>query len=77
MSVVLIIIMTLRIISSNCNGLNMYSKRALLFNYLINNSIDICCLQETHAADSFISDSWVKSWRGKVFGCMEPITVGG
>ena len=58
----IVIIMSLRIVSYNCNGLNLYSKRASLFNYLKNTSFDICCLQETHAENSFSTDDWNKLW---------------
>ena len=60
-----VIIMSLRIVSYNCNGLNLYCKRASLFNYLKNTSFDICCLQETHAEYSFATDDWNKLWGEK------------
>ena len=61
----LFVMMSLRIISLNCNGLNMHAKRVKLFSFLRSNSFDICFIQETHAPDSFTTDVWGNMWGGK------------
>ena len=61
----LFVMMSLRIISLNCNGLNMHAKRVKLFSFLRSNSFDICFIQETHAPDSFTTDVWDNMWGGK------------
>ena len=61
----LFIMMSLRIISLNCNGLNMHAKRVKLFSFLMGNYFDICFLQETHAPDSFTTDVCGNMQRGQ------------
>ena len=58
---------TLRISSQNCRGLKDWRKRDLLFKDLIDNSVDVCFLQETHCSSKHTAQSWNKNWGGKFF----------
>ena len=58
---------TLCISSQNCRGLKDRHKRNLLFNYLIDNSVDVCFLQETHCSTKHTAQSWNNNWGGHFF----------
>ena len=65
---------TLRISSQNCRGLKDWRKRDLLFKDLIDNSVDVCFLQETHCSSKHTAQSWNKNWGG-IFSGLSDQTV--
>ena len=63
-SFVLLLIM-LRIVSLNVNGLRNDKKREMVFNHLIREKYDIICLQETHSAN-IDENLWKSQWGGDI-----------
>ena len=57
--------MSLRVISSNVNGLAQNIKRKKYFTYLKENKIDIAFIQETHATKK-AKKIWVNEFNGKI-----------
>ena len=53
-------------ISLNVRGIRAFEKRKSIFNWLINQSADICFLQETYSTVE-PANQWRKQWPGEFF----------
>ena len=53
-------------ISLNVRGIRAFEKRKSIFNWLINQSADICFLQETYSTVELVNQ-WRKQWPGELF----------
>ena len=53
-------------ISLNVRGIRAVEKRKSIFNWLINQNVDICFLQETYSTADVVNQ-WKKQWRGEGF----------
>ena len=53
-------------ISLNVRGIRAFEKRKSIFNWLINQSADICFLQETYSTVE-LANQWRKQWPGEFF----------
>ncbi|CAC5412131.1 E3.1.11.2 [Mytilus coruscus] len=54
--------MSLKIASINVNGLRNNKKRALVFNWIVSQNIDLVCLQETHCTHDE-TGLWNREWK--------------
>ena len=50
------------LITLNCNGLRDLRKRSAFYSWLANSSIDVVCLQETHASSEAEITNWFPSF---------------
>lgn len=57
---------SLKVVSLNVNGLNVPSKRRIIFDYLRRSDAGVCLLQETHATLSS-APLWRTEWGGQAF----------
>ena len=59
--------MSIKLLSLNVRGLKNKFKREVIFQWLKDQSADICLLQETHCSSEDDSILWGKEWGGKCF----------
>ena len=79
MGVLILLLMALRILTINCKGLNLSSKRVRLFNYIKNNYIDIiyAAYRKLSLLAALSLRLGICSGEGNLFGHMEVIGVEG
>lgn len=55
----------IKLISLNVNGINILTKRHVIFDHPRKPQADVCLLQETHATDN-TAKLWAREWGGKL-----------
>ena len=55
-----------RICSYNVKGLGNKQKRNMIFQWLKDNKMDICLIQEAHYMET-LKDTWTKDWEGSMY----------
>ena len=63
----------LKILSYNCQGLNMKEKRRDVLNYLHSKNINICCLQDTHYVEQEDIDKKINGGENAFLILLHPI----
>ena len=55
-----------KLCSYNVKGLGNKQKRKMIFQWLKDNKVDICLIQEAHYTET-VKESWAKDWEGEIF----------